>query len=164
MTATMVKRAKGETKEIRETKETKGAAGSDATVTRLAIINALKAATENKNDGIYPYTARDGNTYIGINATYIKSGGIDAIWITSGTLDASKVTVAGGAVSLDSKHILFQNIEKKGASIEIKETGIYLNPSGNYGDIYQGRLIGMSGSDSLGRTTSGIAMVNDPPT
>lgn len=149
-----------------------GENGTDATVTRIAIANALLAKTDalNLGDGIYSDTV-NGRTCISINATAIKAGVINADLIQtgslsadriqSGTIDASKVTVAGGVTTLDSKKIQFETKKNSYGTryVKIDDSGIVMQVSGDYGDPYQGRIVGMPGEDDKGDVTEGIALV-----
>ncbi len=137
-----------------------GENGTDATVTRIAIANALLAKMNalNLGDGIYSDTV-NGQTCISINATAIKAGVINADLIQTGELNADVVKVAGSKVILNGDYIKFYD-DSINRYVRIDETGLALQLKGSDNIAKQGRIVGMTGSTSSGVATDGIAMVN----
>lgn len=122
-----------------------GVDGSDATVTRTAIARALLTLYNGMPDGIY----NDGNGNILLNATAIKTG----------IINADLIEVAGSRVTLSKDYIKFYN-NSINRYVKIDETGIELQLKGDDNIVKQGRIIGMTGQDTSGNVSDGIAMVN----
>lgn len=128
-----------------------GVDGSDATVTRSAIAEALLAKNDalNLGDGIYSETV-DGQPRILLNATAIKAGAINA----------DLIEVAGSKVILNGSYIKFYD-NSDDRYVQINENGIMLQiKSEDDHMVKQGRIIGMTGQDTHGNISDGIAMVN----
>ena len=129
-----------------------GVDGSDATVTRSAIAEALLAKNDalNLGDGIYSETV-DGQPRILLNATAIKAGAINA----------DLIEVAGSKVILNGSYIKFYD-NSDDRYVQINENGIMLQIQSEEDDhmVKQGRIIGMTGQDTHGNISDGIAMVN----
>lgn len=123
-----------------------GENGTDATVTRIAIANALLAKMNalNLGDGIYSDTV-NGQTCISINATAIKAG----------VINADLITVAGSTVTLNGDKIEFASGSR---FVKIDDTGIQMQVVGDYSWTYNGRIVGLTGNAG-GVPTDGIAMV-----